>query len=238
MTEHSIFVDSYGEGSLGGEPVSFNAEDQVVAAQNECYEMPGEPGWYQINARINGTGYDGSYVDTADQDAGIFSHYFYICECGSEEEAREQLGPPPSEEDDGTSESTPTATAEQTATAEPDDGGSEQTATAEQTATVTAEPDEEGSEQTAIVERTATATAEPDDDGATEQTATATAGQTATAEQTATATAGSNTGGGQAQPSGQQSGPGTPTIGAGPGFGLVAALGGLVAVALLALRRD
>jgi PGF-CTERM protein len=234
--EHEIVIDFFDEGDLAGEPISINAVDEIVAVQNQCYTMPSEPGWYQINGFLNGTGYNGNEFDVS-----LNSHYFYVCECGSEQAAREQLGPPPSEE--GTSgDSEPTATPEATATATA-------TATPEATATATATP-----------ETTATATAVP------EATATATPEETAEATATAAATATANDGGDQsgdgdgaagggaaddgatggstatatrtAAPGGAGQGPATPTVGAGPGFGAVAALVGLLAAALLAFRRD
>ncbi|WP_276258708.1 hypothetical protein [Haloglomus litoreum] len=246
FNEHSIYVDFYGGDSLAGEPVSLQDEDQVVAAQTGCYGMPDEPGWYQINARINGTGYNGNYIDTDDQGT-VRSHYFYICECSSEQEAREKLGPPPSDEgsgedpDDGSSTATPTATPEPTATESTGDSSGSSTATAtatpEPTATATTTP-------TATATPTATTTDTSTDGGASAGggggAGGGAAGQTATV--TATAGADANTGGGgqqtQQQTAQQADGPGTPTAGAGPGFGLVAALGGVLAVALLALRRD
>jgi PGF-CTERM protein len=234
--QHEIVIDFFDQGDLAGEPIAINDVDEVVAVQNECYTMPTEPGWYQINGFLNGTGYNGNEFDVS-----LDSHYFYVCECGSEQAAREQLGPPPSEE--GTSgDSEPTATPEATATATA-------TATPEATATATATP-----------ETTATATAVP------EATATATPEQTAEATATAAATATANDGGEQsddgdgasgggaaddgatggstatatrtAAPGGAGQGPATPTVGAGPGFGAVAALVGLLAAALLAFRRD
>jgi PGF-CTERM protein len=231
--EHEIVIDFFDQGDLAGEPIAINDVDEVVAVQNECYTMPSEPGWYQINGFLNGTGYNGNEFDVT-----LDSHYFYVCECGSEQAAREQLGPPPSEAgSSGGSESTPTP--EATAT---------QTATPEATATATAAP-----------EATATATATPE--ATTTATATATAESTATAEATATATAandgGDGSGGGAAggndggasggatatatqaaAPGGAGQAPATPTVGSGPGFGLVAAFVGLLAAALLAFRRD
>ena len=237
FNDHEIIIEFFDEDDLAGDSIAINDVDEVVAVQNECYTMPEEPGWYQINGFLNGTGYDGTQFDVT-----LDSHYFYICECSSEAEAREELGPPPSEQrdDDSTEQTaTETATATATATAEPT-----ATATAEPTATATAE---------STAEQTATETATA--------TATATAGSTATAESTATATpddGGSDGGGaddggsggggsaatggatatGTAAPGSAAGGPATPTVGAGPGFGALAALAGLLAVGLLARRRD
>jgi PGF-CTERM protein len=214
FNEHSIYVDFYGPDSLAGSPVRFKAIDQIVAVQQDCYQMPSEPGWYQINARINGTGYNGEYIDTKDEGT-IRSHYFYVCECSSRSEAESKLGPPPSEESDsggsgGSSTATPTPTATATPTPTP-------TATA--TPTPTPEPDDSGGSSTATP--TATDTSGGGGSG----------GTTATA----TAAAGGNTNAGGSQQGGA---PATPTVGAGPGFGAVAALGALLGAALLAFRRN
>ena len=209
--------------------------DEIVAHQGyrssagACYRMPDEPGWYQIDGKANGTNWQGQFAS-----AELTSHYFYICECNSEEAAYEQLGPPPGQ-DTPSAQSTPTPTPEPTgtATAEPTPtestgggGGSSTpapTATPTPTATATAEP-------------TATATPEPTATPAT--TATAPPEQGGGSANTATATA-ANSGGANQPPQNQQNDelPRTPTAGAGPGFGLVAALGGLLALGLLARRR-
>jgi hypothetical protein len=254
-----------GGAETGREDGDGNAElysdDQIVAHQGyqsgggPCYGMPTEPGWYQIQGYANGTSYSGNEVEV-----NLVSHYYYICECQSEEEAYNQLGAPPGQENPyesgggDSSTATATATPEATATAtetssggggDGGGGGSEPTATATATPTATA---------------TATATATP------EPTATeagsggggtgggdagaggggggggGAAGQTVTVTATAGANGGANTGGSgggqQAQQNQQDAGPMTPTAGSGPGFGLVAALGGVLAAALLAVRRD
>jgi len=262
FNEHSIYVNFFGEGSIAGSPVELHDEDQIVAAQDGCYGMPSEPGWYQINARINGTGFNGNYIDSADQGT-IRSHYFYVCDCASEQEAREKLGPPPSEDggsgdsddsSDGGGSDGSTATATPAATSS-DSGGSTPTATSSDsggTATATSSSDD-GSDSTATATSgggTGTATATQSDkpgagtpsgtaDGG---TATATAGST-----TGTATTGGSTGNGSANNggggsggpggSGQGAASGTPTAGSGPGFGLVAAFAGVIGVAVLAVRR-
>jgi PGF-CTERM protein len=228
FNDHEIIIEFFDEDDLAGDSIAINDVDEVVAVQNDCYTMPEEPGWYQINGFLNGTGYDGTQFDVT-----LDSHYFYICECSSEAEAREQLGPPPSEQGDDSTESTATATA-----------------TPERTETATA---------AATAEPTATATATAESTATAERTATAAAEATATAESTATTTpgdGGGSDGGGAdagdepsspadestatatAAPAGAADGPVTPTVGAGPGFGAVAALAGLLAVGLLAHRRD
>ena len=223
FNSNEIVIEFFDEGDLAGEPVDINDVDEIVAVQNECYTMPEEPGWYQINGFLNGTGYNGNQFDVT-----LDSHYFYICECGSEQEAREKLGPPPSEEGstDDSTERTATETATPTATT-----------TAESTATATAEPTvtptgtataartATAAEPTATAESTATAT--PDDDGP-DGGSTDDGGSADTNDATATGTAAP----------GGAAGPATPTVGAGPGFGALAAFAGLLTVGLLARRRD
>jgi PGF-CTERM protein len=214
---NGIVVDFYGEDSFAGEPVSINAEDQVVAAQNDCYQMPSEPGWYQIFGSLNGTGYNGNEFEIQ-----LTSHYFYVCDCASEQEAREKLGPPPSE--DSGSQSTPTPEpSTPTPTAEPQ----------QSTPTPTAEPQQSTPTQTAAQDgSTPTPTPASGDGG--DQTATAQSQQNGgqqqqqqQQQQQATATA-----------AGEAAAPLTPTIAEGPGFGPGLALVVLAGAALVALRRE
>lgn len=110
-----------GEGREDGDrDAEVYPDDEIIAVQEECYGMPEEPGWYQINAGGNGTGFngqEGTIVQT--------SHYFYVCTCDNESAAREELGPPPSERDgnENTDEQTPTDTGDEdspTETPDPD----------------------------------------------------------------------------------------------------------------------
>lgn len=207
FNDHSIVVKFFDEGDIAGSPVSINASDQIVAVQEECYNMPNEPGWYQIFGTLNGTGYDGSSFEI-----DVNSHYYYICECDSEQEARQTLGPPPSE-----SGGEPTATATTTATAEPTD---EATPTAEpDERTSTPEPDARGDEPTV------TATAKPSGPGHSQQSDQGSnGGQQQRPRRTAT-------------PPGDYGVPVTPTIAEGPGFGAGLALLALAGAALVTLRR-
>ena len=267
FNDHSIEVDFYEGDELGApnppdrggkeegrEDGDGNAElypdDEIVSHQGyksgggPCYGMPEEPGWYQIKGFTNGTSWSGNEarIDT-------ISHYFYICVCDSEEEARQELDPPPSEQgDDDSTESTATATPT------PDDtGDTEETATATETQTETATGT---ATATATETATRTPTAEPDDGGGgggdDDGSSSGDSGDDGSSDsdddasqETATATAGGSDDGGQAnQQQDQQqqarqpgAGPATPTVGAGPGFGAVAALAGALLTGLLALRR-
>ncbi len=243
-----IAVDIYDDGDLGGSPTYLNDTDETVAKLANCVVTPSDPGWYQFKGYVNGTNYQGNF-----QEVLLYSKYFYICDCSSEAEAEEQLGPKPYSESDstggGSSGGTSETTATPTATATPERGGSsggssETTATATATATPTTT-----ATATATPTTTATATTTParsgggSSGGSSASTATATAASGGA--NTATATAAQSGGGGGA--SGQQAGGGarsgsqervTPTAGSGPGFGAVAALGGLLALGLFARRRD
>jgi hypothetical protein len=234
-------------------------DDQIVAHQGyragggPCYRMPEEPGWYQINAFGNGTSFSGNPVKVDTK-----SHYFYICECDSEQEAVEQLGKRPSQRDDGGSNddsSTVTATPTPESSGGSDGGDSSAgaatpTATPTPTDSPTATPtDSPTPTPTDSPTPTPTDSPTPASDGDAEASGGGSDGGGAGgAAATASATAGGNAeadSGGSGQQNNQQqvqqnqpgSGPTTPTVGTGPGFGLVAALGGLAAAALLAVRR-
>jgi hypothetical protein len=270
--DHSIIVEFYDDDDLGAKSREDKGgketgkedgdkdpevypDDEIVAHQGyksgggPCYGMPTEPGWYQIQGFINGTGFSGNYADVT-----IPSHYFYVCACDSEEAAYDQLGAPPGQENpyaDGGSSGSSSTTA--TATPTPDDSGgsagaSTPTATPEPTPTPTATPEPTP---------TPTATPTPDDSGSGASASGSAGGGDAgagadsdsggasggggagggTATASATVNSGSD-GGQQVQQNQQGAGPMTPTAGSGPGFGLAAALGGVLAAALLALRRD
>lgn len=57
-----------------------------------CYDNPDEPGWYQIGSSVGGWTADDKYLQR-----NTTSHYLAVCDCENQQEAREQLGPPPSE---------------------------------------------------------------------------------------------------------------------------------------------
>ena len=224
-----IAVEIYDDSDLGGAPTFLNDTDETVAQLANCVVTPSEPGWYQFKGYVNGTNYAGNY-----QEVLIYTEYFYICDCDSEAEAEERLGPRPhsgSDTDSGsTDDSTATATATDTVTPE---RGDPSTATAARTATAT-----ETRTDTATPTRADTATGEPDaDDGDDADSGDGGDGTAATA--TGTAAASGDDGGQGAQPrrNQQDGGAATPTIAERPGFGAVAALAGLLTVALLTLRR-
>lgn len=200
-----ITLDLYGPDDFGGDTINLYTPDATVAVLGDCVENTGDAGWYQFTGFVNGTTYEGNY-----EEVRLTSHYFWIGDFENEEEAREELGPPPSADDDSASTPTPTLTA--TATETPDSGDdstSESTATATQTPAETATPDNGDSDDGESSDAEETATLESDD---------------ADDEQ-----AGGNDG---------ADGNTTPTPGDGPGFGAAAALVGLLAAGLLAVRRE
>ena len=110
---HVILVEIYDEGDLAGSPTFLNAEDETVAQLGDCITNTGPEGWYQFKGYVNGTNYQGNF-----QEVLLYSKYFYVCDCSSEEEAERKLGPRPYS-DSGGSSSTPTPTPTPTATATP-----------------------------------------------------------------------------------------------------------------------
>jgi PGF-CTERM protein len=236
--QNFIDIKYYKEETLAGEPIGGSVYDQIVASQNGCYDNPSEPGWYRINGTITGSTNGDTTTDYKIRD---LSNYFYICDCDSRAEAEETLGPAPNDEgsdgtggdggtdgDASTSTATDTATATATATPEPSRGSTS-------TATATASPtDAETPTATVTATATATATVTASATGTPDEvtpTATATPDAGPGARDTATAA--------QARATGQQpdNGARTPTIGDGPGFGLLSALVGVVALALLVRRN-
>jgi cell division septation protein DedD len=100
----------------------FDTQDQPAYRQGDklelelqgCVENAGSEGWYQSVVVVEGKSRTDRNISFADE-----SHYFGLCEsCESDADAREELGPPPSEPTP-TPEPTPTATPQPTATATP-----------------------------------------------------------------------------------------------------------------------
>jgi PGF-CTERM protein len=233
-----IDIKYYKEEALAGGPIGFNTVDQVVAAQRNCYDNPSEPGWYRINGTITGSTNGNTNTDYKVRD---LSQWIYICDCTSRSQAESKLGPPPGQSDDAdTSTPSPTATATATATATPTPApadGSDSTATPTPTPTPTASPTATAI-PTATATATTTATATPDQSSGSGGSGTPTATPTR-------ASGGGDSGDGAAATSSPAPGrdrgtgdaPRTPTVGAGPGFGVLAALAGVVLTGLLVRRR-
>jgi PGF-CTERM protein len=143
-----------------GASTHFNDGDAFVSVA-QCIDNPDEAGWYQITGSTTGVTPNGERVTFSSE-----SHYFWIGDFENEEEARAELGPPPSEPQE-TPTPTPTARDEDDA-----DSGSDTDSDSEGGESDTAES------TTATPTTTATATATP-----------ATGPATETAEPTPTQTA-------------------------------------------------
>lgn len=137
------FVTEFNDEDDIGASTHLNSEDRILSLI-ECIDNPEEPGWYQIDvAAVTGRTADGEEVTFEDP-----SHYFWICECQDEAEAREELGPPPSEpeatstpaETDGTADRDPGTETRSSTSGEADDrDGGDGTSGAAGTATAATE---------------------------------------------------------------------------------------------------
>lgn len=216
VNEDEFRADFYEKDDAVGSSTHLNAGDEFVGYTKNCFDNPDEPGWYQIHSSIGGTAPNGTYVEQTD-----VSHYFAICDCSNEREARSQLGPPPSESSGSRSQG---------------DGG---TSTAAGTDDPASSPDSTTTDTSTGDQSTA-----PSTDGG----GTATAGTPRSSG--GTTDAGSDGGGGPPAGGGGASGSPTPsaddwdsyvretpTVADGPGFGPLLALLGLVGAALVAARR-
>lgn len=217
--EHRVVVDFYDDDDIY-ESTHLNTTDEIVAHQTDCYGNPDDPGWYQITATINGTGWNGQPVTST-----VDSHYFWICDCQNKQEARGRLGPPPSEQNEG-SETSPTPTPSATATSTP------------VPTTATSTP---GS--TTDSRSTPSATRRPSSESNTtpSSSATATSTPSSTTDSRST-TIGTRTQSSQPEggPSESETGVGgasTPTLASGPGFGTLAAICALIGTIFMQGRR-
>lgn len=92
QSEDKLAIDFWDpEDEPYGKTVHFNVTDEFVSHVTDCRGNPDEPGWYQLTGTINGTTWSGEYVERT-----TTSHYFYICECSSYDDAVDTIGPPPS----------------------------------------------------------------------------------------------------------------------------------------------
>jgi hypothetical protein len=223
IDEDVFRADFYDEGDAFGTSTNLDAGDEFVSFTTNCFDTPPEPGWYQIDASLAGTRPDGTYVEET-----TTSHWFAVCDCANREAAVERLGPPPSAD---TATPTPAPTATPTATPPP-------TATPDPTPTRT--PPEQG---TPFPSPTPTPSPTPDPTPTPASTASARTPVPASATVTdagapdtrtaGTATPVAPTGEGWAALNER-----TPTASAGPGFGTMATLVGVLAGALLFARRE
>ena len=110
-------VEYYGEDDFGSSTYLDDGDEFISVAK--CIDNPDEPGWYRISGTTTGVTESGERVTY-----GSDSHFFWICDCEDEAEAREQLGPPPSEAGDEPTR-TPTPTSEPTEDGSADGGSAD-----------------------------------------------------------------------------------------------------------------
>lgn len=88
--------------------------DELVTVPRECFQNPDDPGWYRFTAWLNGSEANGNRSFTLE-----YWEVVGVCNCESEEEAREQLGPPigtPTQTNTPIPSATPTRTSTATST--------------------------------------------------------------------------------------------------------------------------
>jgi hypothetical protein len=247
-----IYTGYYKEEKLAGGPIKINVEDQVIAGLDGCQKNPSEPGWYRAYARSNGS----TMMDTQTDFAVAVTDYVYICEgCDSRQKAIEKLGPPPQTcPAAGVMPSGSTGITDKEWTCRTEDGtyykrGEDPSSGGSDGSTPTATPPPSGSTPTATPtparsdQSTPTATPTPTPASSDPATPTATPEPRQQQQQDQQQNQQQQRNQQQRQQNQQQqqgpdSGPVTPTAGSGPGFGLLAAVGGLLTVALLVIRRD
>lgn len=83
-------VQFNGEDDFGGS-THLNDGDAIISVA-KCIDNPDDPGWYQISGSSTGITESGERKTFGDQ-----SHYFWVCDCANEAEAREKLGPSPAD---------------------------------------------------------------------------------------------------------------------------------------------
>lgn len=94
-TDHTPKYGSYNfysEDSFAGDSISLRSDDQIVARIAGCWGNPSEAGWYRWNGYVNGTNPQNAFAET-----NAYSHWYYICDCGSYDEAVNTLGAPPTD---------------------------------------------------------------------------------------------------------------------------------------------
>jgi PGF-CTERM protein len=145
---YEIWADFWDEEDFQ-DGTELSSDDEIILYREGCYTLPDEAGWYRAVAMLNGTGPDGEY-----KEGWVKSDYFWIGNYENESEAREELGPPPSERDgDATPTPTPEPADEDTPTPTPTPEPADEDTP---TPTPTPEPADED---------TPTPTPEPADDG-------------------------------------------------------------------------
>lgn len=129
----SVVVEFSSFREVGGDPPYLAPEDAIVGDYGQggissgCMTVTSNPGWYRIEAVLEGTAADRGpgqppSAGAAPIEVRAFSGYIYVCRCENESQARTRLGPPPDEEPQTpapTATPTPTPTPAPTATPTP-----------------------------------------------------------------------------------------------------------------------
>lgn len=220
-------VEFYGEDDFGS-TVHLNDGDAVVSVAS-CIDNPDEPGWYQISGSTTGVTENGDRTTISGE-----SHYFWICDCEDESEAREELGPPPSEPE-------PTETPDDPATGSDDgsDGGDDGTQDGDSggensggdTSTADGSTDEQPADEGST---DAGASTSGDDGRVTESESPEESGSM----EDASSDSGPQSAASADEASWQEHKVQTPTPGNGDGFGGLVALAALLGAAMLFYRRN
>lgn len=92
-TKDKIVIGYYRESQLAGEPINISITDQFVGKVANCNSNPQDPGWYRMKGYMNGSTNGDTKTDFQIVD---WSSWVYVCDCASEQEAIEKLGPKPS----------------------------------------------------------------------------------------------------------------------------------------------
>lgn len=214
--EDRFKADFYEKDDAVGSSTHLAKGDQFVGYVKNCFDNPDEAGWYQIRSSVGGWTENDTYIQR-----NTSSHYFAVCDCKNEQEARRKLGPPPSEQggnnggdangskgdDSGNTDDGGAGTETMTATPETRDGGTSDSGMGAENSS--------GDSTTATTRR---------------GTSTASDGRTGT-------DAGTNRGDGGEAGSWDDHLEKTPTPGAGPGLGPLGAIIAILACAYLSMRR-
>lgn len=211
VSEDRFRIDFYDRDDAFGSSTHYHEGDEFVSLTEDCFGNPSEPGWYQIQSEVGGYGPDGE-----EKAVSAASHYFYICDCSNEREARDQLGPPPSEEPVETTAPTAGGEGGNEAGGDSSDAGDADTPDGTQADTGS----ETDSTQTPTEGSTESDGRPPDSDGGDSSGASGGTAATATPAE-----------------SWQEEAVITPKHGDGPGFGVPVAVVGLLAAAMLLRRR-
>ena len=107
MDAEASFDGGTAEFDISDPSNTYTVKDVIRLELDECVTNPGEAGWYQAEVVVEGKAF-GSDEQVSVSES---SHYFAICEgCDNESAAREELGPPPSQQSESTPTPTPTPT--------------------------------------------------------------------------------------------------------------------------------